>query len=223
MTAAAPARWELLSGLSEQHRAAILERTRERRYGPKLVIFHEGDEGESLHFIVSGHVAIRAVTGQGDAAILAILGPGQAMGEMALLRRSSLRTASATALEPVVTRTLHRSDFFRLCDEEPSVERLLVGVLAARVDRLSRHLMDALFEPVDKRVARRLLEAARLYSGAGDGLVLPLTQQDIASLAGTTRPTANTVLRQLQDSGILTLGRGWVTLDDLRRLSERAR
>jgi CRP/FNR family cyclic AMP-dependent transcriptional regulator len=217
-----PMRWELLAGLTEEQRTAVLELTRSRRYKPKDVLFHEGDEGESLHFVVSGRIAIRALTPAGDMATFAILGPGQALGEMALLRRSSQRSASATALEAVETRSLHRKDFFRLCDERPVVERVMVHVLAARVDRLSQHLMDALYRSVDERIVRRLLETVRLYPDAGDGIVLPLTQQDIASLAGTTRPTANIVLNELQDEGILTLTRGKVVVDDLRKLAARA-
>ena len=215
-------KWELLSGLTEEQRAAVLALTRARRYRAKDVIFHEGDEGESLHFIVSGRVAVRALTPAGDLATFAILGPGQALGEMALLRRSSRRTAAAAALEPVETRSLNRVEFFRLCDERPAVERVMVYVLAARVDRLSQHLMDALYLSVEKRIARRLLEAIRLYPDAGNGQVLPLTQQDIASLAGTTRPTANIALNDLQAQGIVSLTRGKVVICDLKGLVERA-
>ena len=218
-----PSRWELLGGLTEPQRAAVLERTARRRYAAKSVLFHEGEDGESLHFIVSGRVAVRAATPSGDTATLAILGPGQALGEMALLRRSQTRSAGAVALEPVETRSLHRREFFRLCDEQPSVERLMVNVLAARVDRLSRHLMDALYVSVEQRVVRRLLEAARLYPDAGNGLTLPLTQQDIASLAGTTRPTANLALNDLQQQGIVSLSRGSIRILDLQRLAAQVR
>lgn len=217
-----PMKWELLSGLTDEQRAAVLQLTRLRKYQAKDVLFHEGDEGETLHFVVKGRVAIRALTPAGEVATFAILGPGQALGEMALLRRSSMRSASATALEPVETRSLHRNDFFRLCDERPVVERVMVHVLASRVDRLSQHLMDALYRSVDERIVRRLLETVRLYPDAGDGIVLPLTQQDIASLAGTTRPTANIVLNELQAQGIVTLTRGRIVVDDLRKLAAKA-
>lgn len=215
--------WELLGGLTAPQRTAVLERTARRTYPAKTAIFREGENGESLHFIVSGRVAVRAATPGGDSATLAILGPGQTLGEMALLRRSSTRSAAAVALEAVETRSLHRRDFFRLCDEQPIVERLMVNVLAARVDRLSRHLLDALYLPVEQRVRRRLLETARLYPDAGNGLVLPLTQQDIASLAGTTRPTANLALNELQHQGIVTLSRGCIRINDLRRLAAQVR
>lgn len=214
-------RWELLHALPPAQREAVLALTAERRYGAKDVLFHVGDVGEVLHFVVSGRVAVRADTPDGDTATFAVMGPGQALGKLALLRRSRTRTASAVALDDVVTRVLHRRDFVRLRDQQPSVERFMVALLAARVDRLSRHLMEALYLPVDRRVARRLLEVARLYPEPGQHL-LPLTQQDVASLAGTTRPTANGVLRDLQSAGVLTLGRGRLTIDNLPELVRRA-
>jgi CRP-like cAMP-binding protein len=217
-----PVRWELLAGLTDQQRDAVLATTRARRFLAKEVLFLEGEPGDTLHFVVSGRVAVRALTPSGENATFALMGPGQALGEMALLRKSMTRSASAYALEDVETRALHRDDFFRLCDAQPAVERVLVSVLAARVDRLSHHLMDALYRSVEERVARRLLETARLYPDAGDGLVLPLTQQDIASLAGTTRPTANIVLNELQSLGVVALSRGKVVIRDLRKLAAHA-
>lgn len=217
-----PPHWELLRGLTDQQRDAVLATTRSRHYRARDVLFIEGEQGDTLHFVVSGRVAVRALTPTGEEATFALLGPGQALGEMALLRKSMARSASAYALEDVETRTLHRDDFFRLCDAQPVVERVMVSVLAARVDRLSNHLMDALYRSVEERVSRRLLEAVRLYPDAGDGLVLPLTQQDIASLAGTTRPSTNIVLNELQDLGIVTLSRGKVIVRDLRKLAAHA-
>ena len=218
----APVRWELLAGLTDAQRDAGLATTRSRQYKAKDVLFLEGEPGDTLHFVVSGRVAVRALTPSGENATFALMGPGQALGEMALLRKSMKRSASAYALEDVETRALHRDDFFRLCDAQPAVERVMVSVLAARVDRLSHHLMDALYRSVEERIARRLLETARLYPDAGDGLVLPLTQQDIASLAGTTRPTANIVLNDLQDLGVVALSRGRVVIRDLRKLAAHA-
>jgi CRP-like cAMP-binding protein len=217
-----PVRWELLAGLTDQQREAVLATTRPRQFRARDVLFLEGEPGDTLHFVVSGRVAVRALTPSGENATFALMGPGQALGEMALLRKSMTRSASAYALEDVRTQALHRDDFFRLCDAQPAVERVLVSVLAARVDRLSHHLMDALYRSVEERVARRLLETVRLYPDAGDGLVLPLTQQDIASLAGTTRPTANIVLNDLQALGIVALSRGKVVIRDLRKLAAHA-
>lgn len=218
----APLRWDLLSGLTEEQQKVVLSTARSRRYAGKDVLFHEGVPGDCLFLIAEGHIAIRGLTPSGESATFAILGAGQALGEMALLRRSRTRTASAVALDDVEVLVLTRDAFFRLCEQHPVMERVMVSVLAARVDRLSQHLVDALHRPVEERLARRLLEAARLYPDTGKGILLPLTQQDIASLAGSSRPTANIVLNELQDAGILTLSRGKLVIHDLKQLAKRA-
>lgn len=215
--------WELLGGLPDDERQAVVAAMRTRRFPSGETVFAEGDAGDSVHFIAKGHVAVRITTSSGLSATLSILGPGQAFGEMALLRRSSRRTASVEAVDALETKVLHRDVFFRLAQQHPSVERLLIGLLAARVDRLSRHLLEALHLPVEQRLVRRLLETALLYDDDdGEGVVLPLTQDDVAQLTGTTRPTANAVLRELQGDGLIRLSRGRIRLLEPERLRRRA-
>ena len=216
--------WRLLSGLDEADRERVLGATRKRSYARREVLFHEGDPGDTLHLLVSGRVAVRVTTPQGDVATLAALGPGDAFGELALLRRSATRTATVVALEPVSTLTLHKDEFDTLSKQHPQVNRVLVGVLAARVERLSAHLVESLYLPADRRVLRRLLEVCRLYAEepAGTRIVVPLTQEDLSGLAGTTRPTVNLVLRRLEEQGALALSRGKIEVLDLAVLRQAA-
>ena len=213
--------WELLRALTPAQAADVEGALSVRELARGELLFAEGDAGDSLYFVVTGHLATRVTTPGGDAVTFTVVGPGQALGEMALLRRSSRRSASAVALDAVDTRVLHQDVFFRLCAANPGIERLLVGLLAARVDRLSRHLLEALHLPVEQRLVRRLLETARLYPAVAGEVVLPLTQDDVAGLTGTTRPTANAVLRDLQSAGLLELGRGRVRLLDTAGLQRR--
>jgi CRP/FNR family transcriptional regulator, cyclic AMP receptor protein len=216
--------WNLLAGLPDGDRQRVLESARRRRFDKGEVLFHEGDSGTSLYLLESGRVAVRITTPAGVSATLTVVAPGEAFGEMALLHRSSIRTATAVALEEVTTLLLERQVFVRLCVEHPRVERLLVGVLAARVERLSGHLVEALYLGVEKRVLRRLLELCRVYSTPGAAtVVLPLTQEDLAGLVGTTRPTVNTQLRQLQYAGIVALSRGRVEVLDMGALERASR
>ncbi len=99
---------------------------------------------------------------------------------------------------------------------------MLVEVLAAQVRRLSTHLVEALYLPVEVRMVRRFAELAMLY-GDSRPIEIPLRQDDLASMAGTTRPTANRILRQLQDDGIVALRRGTLHVLDAVSLAARAR
>ena len=213
----------LLSGLGEAERRSVLARMRRRSYRKGDTLFHEGDPGDTLHFVEKGKVAIRVATPAGDEAIVAVLGRGESFGEQALLDEASIRSASAVALEAVETRTLRRPDFDELRRTDPSVERLLVDLLAAQVRRLSAQLLDALYMPVETRVARRLVELADVYRTGAALAEVPLRQEDLASLAGTTRPTTNRVLRQLVDDGVIALSRGRIVVLDVDALTKRAR
>jgi CRP/FNR family transcriptional regulator, cyclic AMP receptor protein len=213
----------LLRGLAEPDRRALLARMGRRTYRKDETLFHEGDPGNSLHLIDKGRVAIRASTRAGDAAILAVLGRGDYFGEQALLSPTASRTASVVALEPVETRVLQRTDFEQLCRQQPSVQGFLVEVLAAQVRRLSTQLLEALYLPVEERVIRRLADLAVLYASEQSTVDIPLRQEELASLAGTTRSTTNRVLKQLVDDNVVGLGRGRIVILDVAALADRAR
>jgi CRP/FNR family transcriptional regulator, cyclic AMP receptor protein len=116
------------------------------------------------------------------------------------------------------------AEFARLCEAHPGIRTHLASLLAARVKRLSDHLLEALFLPTDRRVVRRLLDLCEQYdSGDARPVVIPLTQTDIAELAGATRPSTNRVLRSLEVEGLLRLRRGQVEVVDRRGLGLKDR
>ena len=90
--------------------------------------------------------------------------------------------------------------------------------------RLSHALLEALYVPVEKRVLRRLGDLLALYrDGAADTVTIPLTQEDLAELAGTTRPTANKVLKAVEEAGAVRIARGRIDVLNADELARRAR
>jgi CRP/FNR family transcriptional regulator, cyclic AMP receptor protein len=212
-------KWALLDGVPEEDVRALLSIARRRKFSRGEVVFHENDPADTLHLVDKGRFAVRTQTALGDTAILAVLGPGDMFGELALLSGEEPRSATVAALEPGETRSVHRVDFERLRREHPETSSVLIGILSGQVRRLSRHLLDALYVPADKRVLRRLVEIAALY----DDAVVPLTQEDLAGLAGTSRATVNRVLREEEARGTVKLGRGRTSVLDPAALMARAR
>jgi CRP-like cAMP-binding protein len=147
-------------------------------------------------------------TPAGAEATLTLVGPGEIFGELALVRPERRRTATVIALDHVETLVITRMEFDTIRSSYPTVNRLLIDLLADRVDRLTRHLVEALYVGVEQRVIRRLLDAAQLFGGGRPGTIVPLTQEDLAGLAGAARPTVNQVLRGLQADGAVLLARG---------------
>jgi CRP/FNR family transcriptional regulator, cyclic AMP receptor protein len=214
--------WNLLKGVPEEDRRRFLSIAQRRRFKKHEVVFHAGDPGDSLHLVAAGRFAVRAGTHMGDSTMLAVLGPGAFFGELALVDEGR-RQASVSALETAETLAVFRDDFSELRNQNPSVDRVLVSVLAEEVQSTSKLLLEALYFPADTRVMRRLVEVAEIWGGRSPGSILPLTQEDLADLAGTTRPTANRVLRRLEEEGLVRLGRGRIEIIDSAKLSSKAR
>jgi CRP/FNR family cyclic AMP-dependent transcriptional regulator len=210
--------FSFLADLDRSQRDLVLSRCVPRRYARRQVLFHHGDPSNGMHLITSGRVMIRISVPSGEEACLTVSGPGEPVGEQSLLAEESRRSASAVALEPVETMFLSTLEFVALRGENPRLDRLLLKVLTARVLRLTDQLVEALFVSAPNRVLRRVADAAAMY---GDG-VIPLSQEEIASLAGCTRPTVNRALRTAQDAGAVDLARRHIRvldLDGLRRLA----
>jgi CRP/FNR family cyclic AMP-dependent transcriptional regulator len=215
--------WHLFAGLPETERQRLAETSRRRRFSRGEVLFHEGDLADCVHQIRLGAVAIRVTTSEGELSMLDVLGPGEVFGELGLLVSHRTRTATAVALEPTETQTLAYSSFDALRQADPSVDRFLLGLLADHVDRLSHRLLEALYVSVERRVARRLLDLVGVYgNGSADPVTVPLTQREVAELAGGSRPTVNEILRRLSSQGALSLGRGELVVLDRAVLVRRS-
>jgi CRP/FNR family transcriptional regulator, cyclic AMP receptor protein len=213
----------LLDTLEGVERRELLSVARRRRFARNEVLFHEGDPGDSLHLITKGYIAIRSTTPLGDVVTLAAMGPGDAFGELALLIEDAQRTASAVALGDAETLSWRRAQIDELRGRTSDVDRFLLEVLAAQVQRLSGRLVEALHHPAETRVLRRLSEMAELYDPDSATVVVPVTQEDLASMAGTTRPTANRVLKSAEADGLVALTRGRIEVTDRTGLTRRAR
>ncbi len=208
--------WRLLKSVPEEEVRRVLASARRRRFGKGEVLFHEGDPAAHLHLVVKGRIAIRVQTPLGDVATVDVLGPGDAVGELALLSSAAVRSATAIALEATETMSIDGAAFTALRRADGAVSEVLLEVLAERVRRLDARLIEALYVPADVRVLRRLLELTELY-----GTTIPLTQEDLAGLAGTTRATVNRVLRREVRSGAVSLARGRVVIVDPEALARR--
>lgn len=214
--------WEILRNLEPADRRRVLAGALRRRYRAGEHLFHQSDPGDSVHLLERGHVAIQVVNPQGTTLTLTVLGPGGFFGEQALLDPESRRAASAVAVGPVETAELRGARFHDLQRQRPQVTMVLVEMLAAQVRRLSEQLLDAHTLSAEQRVLKQLRVLADSFSD-GDSAIIPLTQEDLASLAGTTRPTANRALQGLVDAGRIVLHRGRIEVPLLSALAEPER
>jgi CRP/FNR family transcriptional regulator, cyclic AMP receptor protein len=198
----------LLAGLGESDRRRVIEACIQRRFPRGEALFLEGDAGESLHFLTSGFVVVQITTLFGEIATMNVVGAPDTIGELALVDHYGRRSASVVAITPVETLALDRGAFERLRTEHPIVDRMLVTILSVHVRRLSDRLTEALYVPAETRVFLRLADLHRVFGGETTGTAIPVTQSDLAAMAGTTRPTVNRALKAAQSAGAILLGRG---------------
>lgn len=216
-------KWRLLEDVPDEEVRRLLSVARRRTFRKGEVVFHRGDPADSLHLIAKGRFKLQVMTPLAQEATIAIRGPGDAFGEMAIVGEGAKRSATIEALERGETFCVLESDFRRLRREHPGVDRILIEFLATEVRLLNARLLEALYVPVDRRVVRRLAELADVYDSGESEVEIPLTQEELAGLAGTTRPTVNQVLRSLEAAGLLVLRRGRTIVTDRDGLAARVR
>lgn len=204
--------WPILSPLSEDERHQVLLLARRRRFQRGEVVVHRDDPADAMHLVQSGSLAVRVLTRLGDMATLAIVGPGGVVGEMGLIRPAGMRSATIQALAPTETYSLNRQAFDRLRRDHPAVDALLVQILADRVVEVTERLLDALYTPAPRRVASFIETLAERYRDGSGTATIPLTQDDLASLAGTSRLTVSRVLREMRARGQVEVSRGRLTV-----------
>ena len=162
--------WRLLAGVSTDDVRQLEAVSQRRTYRRGQVVFHDEDAADALHLVVRGHFAVRVTTPAGESVLLAVLGPGDAFGELALVS-GGRRGATVQAFTDGETLALHRDAFEALRRARPAVDRALALMLARRLRRLNDLLVEAHYADADVRVRRRLLELGEVFHGT-----VPLTQ-----------------------------------------------
>jgi CRP/FNR family transcriptional regulator, cyclic AMP receptor protein len=208
--------WRLLAGVSAEDVRRLVAVAQLRTFRRGQVVFHDDDPADALHLVVRGHFAVRVTTAAGEPVLVAIIGAGDAFGELALVS-DSRRGATVQAFSDGETLALHRDAFEALRRARPQVDRSLAVLLAERLRRVNELLTEAHHVDADVRVRRRLAELGEAFDGT-----IPLTQEEIAQTAGTSRATVNRVLREEEAAGAVELGRGRTTITDAAALQSRA-
>jgi CRP-like cAMP-binding protein len=188
------------------------------------VIFAKGDSGDRLYIIGSGRVKISDANTRDRESILAVMGPSDMFGELALFDPGP-RTSTATAITDVRTVSMDRAVLRSWVIARPEISEQLLRILARRLRRTNDTIMDQIFSDVPGRVAKQLLHLARQF-GTQQGSTLRvhhgLRQADLAQLVGASRETVNKALADFADRGWILLSSGSLTILDTDRLVARA-
>ena len=187
-----------------------------RRFGANEVVFREGDESNTCYVVRSGHARAVREHADGRQIALATFGPGDIFGELAMFD-DERRSATVEAIEEVDAIAILGADMRRLLREHADISYKLVIALGRRLRETNERLARQSFQTVQSRVAgviAQLVEQARA-EGADDGDVLVIcTQAEVAQLAGSSRESASRFLAVLERAGIVSQGRGRLTVHE---------
>lgn len=206
----------VFSALGDEELAQVAEVAVPRRFDSGEVVFREGDESNTCYIVRSGQARAIREHSDGRSITLANFGPGDIFGELAMFDNER-RSATVEAIETTEAIAILGGDMRRLLRQHPDIAIKLLSALGRRLRQTNERLARQSFQTVQSRVASVLLQfvSTARAQGGGDGDVLVTsTQADLAQLAGSSRESASRFLAVLERAGVITQGRGKLTVHD---------
>jgi CRP-like cAMP-binding protein len=167
-------------------------------------IFSQGEKAGAIYFIDTGKVKITAVSENGREAVLALLGGREFFGE-ACLAGQSLRTDTATALEPSILFRVEKHAMLDSLQAQPQLsDRFIAGLLKRNV-RFQEELCNQFFNNSERRLARALVKLAResQHTPAPDIKLPRLSHETLAEIVGTTRSRITQFMNKFRKMGLI--------------------
>jgi CRP/FNR family cyclic AMP-dependent transcriptional regulator len=172
-------------------------------FRPKQTVFTQGEPARNVIYIQEGGVKLSVVSKTGKEAIVAILGPGDFLGEGSLAGQC-LCIATATAIAPTTVLLIEKNEMIRVLHQEHEFSDRFIAYMLTRNIRVEADLTDQLFNSSEKRLARTLLLLARYGLPGETQKTLPkVSQETLAEMVGTTRSRVNFFMNKFRKLGFI--------------------
>jgi CRP-like cAMP-binding protein len=170
----------------------------------KQTVFSQGDLADSVFYIQKGRVRLSVLSKRGKEATLALLNPGEFLGEDAIPAPNTLRVATATTITPCTLLKIGRKEMVRVIHDEHAFSDVFVSFLLARTMRIQEDLVDQLFNSSEKRLARVLLLLAQFGKAGKPTTAIPkISQEALAEMIGTTRSRVSFFMNRFRKLGFI--------------------
>ena len=219
--AAVLAKTPLFADLAENELQFLAQRAMPRQFAAGELIFSEGEPCPGLYIVQSGFVKIYKSSASGREQVLAIEGPNSTIAELPVFDGGNF-PASAAAMHDTTFLFISKNDFYSLCLEHPKVALKVLRVVGRRLRGLVAIIEELSFTTVRSRLAAMLLRLATHGPGQktanGVQVMLPASNQELASRIGTVRELVSRNLSRLQSAGIIRIDGRTVTIINLKAL-----
>lgn len=192
----------LFAGLTEAEVQVLAQRAVERRFAPDEMLFWEGEACTGMFLIVQGSVKIFRTSASGREVMLAIETAPSSVAELPLFDGGPY-PASVRAMEPVTALFINKQDFQQVCRQYPDVALKVLAVVGHRLRHLVGLVEAMTFGSVTQRLARLLLETARMTGS--ETFDFPMTHQELASRLGTVREVVSRNLTRFRSGGLIRI------------------
>jgi CRP/FNR family transcriptional regulator, cyclic AMP receptor protein len=216
----------LLSDLPERVTSALLANAKPVKLAEEEILFLSGDPGDGFYQLNEGLLKVSMASPKGAERILAILGPGSIVGDMAVIDGRP-RSASVSALRDCKLSFISRASFETVAAKNPEVYKHLLHLLAARLRDTDQVVAVGTFLPVKGRVARALLDLAKAFGNdVGGGRIVirqKLSQSDVAAIAGIARENVSRILNEWMRLKMITRLSGYYCIEGTAKLEKELR
>ena len=172
-------------------------------------LYSQGDASDAVFYIQKGSVKLSVLSKRGKEATLALLGPGNFVGESCVASAERVRPATATALARSTLLRIEKNEMTRILHDEHSMADLFVSFLLERNARIQADLVDQLFNSSEKRLARALLLLAHFGKEEEPDSVIPkISQETLAEMIGATRTRVNFFMNKFKKLGFIEYNGG---------------
>ena len=206
-----------VASLDPDARVALLGLGRVRRYRRGATLLLQGASDDTVCVVLEGRVKVTLDTTDGREVVLAVLGPGDLLGEFEAIEPELVsRNASNVALEPVECRVFSADDLRRFLVAHPAAALELLRLTIRKLRAADRRRVDATALDASHRLAHFLIE--RADAQPGPELDIALTQEELASHIASSRESVVRALTALRTRGLIETGRRQITIRDLEGL-----
>lgn len=196
----------IFSDLSDNELENLHKVFKPRNYLKNSMIILEEEYGDLVFVVKTGTIKITRVNDEGKEVILALLGPGEIFGELAILDGEA-RSANALAQENCQLLAINKEDFLDILKHNFSISYSLMCELAKRLRKSDQQIEALSLSDAEHRIGVSLLNLAEDMGVIRKGKVtiqnLPF-QQDIANMAGTSRETVSRVMKILENKDMIS-------------------
>src|ERR1700730_4556669 len=174
----------------------------------KATVFAQGDPAKTVMYIQKGRVKLSVVNEVGKEGVVAVLGPGDCLGE-GCLTGQPIRIGTATAIAPSTLLVIEKDQMIRVLHEEHELSDRFISYMLTRNIRVEADLVDQLFNNTEKRLARTLLLLARYGKENQPEKIVPKVSQEVlAEMIGTTRSRVNLFMNKFKKLGFIKYNGG---------------